>query len=362
MTSEITDALFLNRCKVLAEMSDSRVYPNPRVGSVIVYKGKIIGEGFHRMPGTAHAEVLAVASVKDKSLLSASTIYVNLEPCNHFGKTPPCTNLILDNKIPEVVIGSLDPNPQVAGSGVKRLRARGLTVRIAEDPTEYHDLNKVFFTNQLKKRAFILLKWAESADNFIATFDEEGKAIPTPISGSQSLRLAHKLRAKHQAIMIAKNTALIDNPRLNTRLYPGRTPIRIILDRRMELPQSLGIFQDGLETVILNEKEDKQERAVSWVKTENLHDLNKLSAELLERLGICSVLVEGGSNLLQQYIDQQAYDEIWRVEAEKTLQKGVSGPKIPQHINFEQSRLDRKDQLFYYRAYQDIFSPIAPNT
>ena len=362
MIQEKADALFLNRCKELAEMSDSRVYPNPRVGSVIVHKGRIIGEGFHRMPGTAHAEVAAVASVRDTSLLSQATIYVNLEPCNHFGKTPPCTKLILNHKIPEVVIGSLDPNPQVAGSGVKRLREHGVKVRIAEDPTEYHDLNKVFFTNQLKKRAFILLKWAESADNFIATFDERGNSIPTPISGSQSLRLAHKLRAKHQAIMIAKNTALIDNPRLNTRLYPGRTPIRIILDRRMELPLSLGIFQDGLDTVILNEKEDKTEGAVRWVKTENLHDLNKLSAELLERLGICSVLVEGGSNLLQQYIDQQAYDEIWRVEAEKTLNEGIAGPKIPAQINFEQSRLDRKDQLFYYRAYQDIFRPIAPNT
>ncbi|MDW3648790.1 MAG: bifunctional diaminohydroxyphosphoribosylaminopyrimidine deaminase/5-amino-6-(5-phosphoribosylamino)uracil reductase RibD [Bacteroidia bacterium] len=362
MTSEITDALFLNRCKELAEMSDSRVYPNPRVGSVIVHEGKIIGEGFHRMPGSAHAEVAAVASVKDKSLLPSSTIYVNLEPCNHFGKTPPCTHLILEHKIPEVVIGSLDPNPQVAGSGVQRLKEHGLKVRVAEDPGEFHDLNKVFFTNQLKKRAFILLKWAESSDNFIATFNEEGKAIPTPISGSQSLRLAHKLRAKHHAIMIAKNTALIDNPRLNTRLYPGRTPIRIILDRNMELPRSLGIFQDGLETLILNEKENTSEGAVRWIKTDKLGDLNKLSGELLERLGICSVLVEGGSNLLQQYIDQAAYDEIWRVEAEKTLLQGISGPKIPAQINFEQGRLDRKDQLFYYRAYQDIFSPIAPNT
>ncbi|MEL6255174.1 MAG: bifunctional diaminohydroxyphosphoribosylaminopyrimidine deaminase/5-amino-6-(5-phosphoribosylamino)uracil reductase RibD, partial [Bacteroidota bacterium] len=291
MLLEKADALFLNRCKELAEMSDSGVYPNPRVGAVIVHNGKIIGEGFHRKPGTAHAEVLAVASVKDKSLLSSSTMYVNLEPCNHYGKTPPCTLLILDNKIPEVVIGSFDPNPKVAGGGVKRLRKHGVRVEVAQDPLEYHDLNKVFFTNQLKKRAFILLKWAASADNFIATFDEAGKAIPTPISGSQSLRLAHKLRAKHHAIMVGKNTALIDNPRLNTRLFPGKTPIRIVLDRRMELPKSLGIFQDGSETLILNEKQDKTEGTVRWVKTENLHDLNALSAELYTRLGICSILV-----------------------------------------------------------------------
>jgi len=345
-----TDTYYLERCKQLANIADSRVFPNPKVGSVIVHQGKIIGEGFHKMPGTGHGEVVAVASVADKSLLPSACMYVNLEPCNHYGKTPPCTELILKHKIPRVVIGSLDPNPQVAGSGVKRLRSHGVEVLLAENPSSFLALNRVFFVNQLYKRAFIVLKWAESADNFIATFDSKGKAIPTPISGSQSIRLAHKLRAQHHAIMIGRNTAVVDNPRLNTRLFPGNTPLRIVLDKSLRLPRSLRIFQDGLPSLILNTKKHETQGSVQYYIPRQFVDLEELGKELYQELGICSILVEGGSDLLQQYIDQRAYDEIWRVEAQKKLYKGVKGPTISKNLIFEQKNLDSEDQLFLHKG------------
>lgn len=341
-----TDDYFLQRCRQLALIADSQVYPNPKVGSVIVHDGKIIGEGFHSKPGKAHGEVAAVAAVTDKSKLSDASLYVNLEPCNHFGKTPPCTDLILRHKIPRVFIGCLDPNPKVAGRGAQRLRDHGVAVHISPRQQDFKQLNRVFFTNQIHKRTFVVLKWAESSDNFIATFDASGKAIPTPISSSQSLRLAHKLRARHHAIMVGRNTAAIDNPKLNTRLFPGSDPIRIVLDRSLRLSADLNIFQDQQASLILNTQQSKLQGKTRYFVPSQFEDLKQLRQELYQRLGVCSLLVEGGSDLLQQFIDQQAFDEIWRVEAEKTLQKGVSGPLLPKNLVFTQKTLDKEDQLF----------------
>lgn len=344
------DAYFLNRCKELATIADSHVFPNPKVGSLIVHEGKIIGEGFHKKPGTAHGEVAAVATVENKALLSSSSLYVNLEPCNHYGKTPPCTDLILQHRIPRVVIGSLDPNPKVAGSGVAKLREHGVTVLLSENPQPFVELNRVFFFNQVYNRAFIILKWAESSDNFIATYSQEGQPIPTRISGHQSMRLAHKLRAENQAIMVGRNTAAVDNPRLNTRLFPGETPLRIILDKSLKLSTDLNIFQGKYPSLILNEKKHEQKGSLRFYKPRQFSNLKMLSEELYQELGICSILVEGGSSLLQQYVDQQAYEEIYRVEAQKKLFKGVSGPKLSKDLVFAHKSLDREDQLFHHKG------------
>ncbi|MEM6803196.1 MAG: bifunctional diaminohydroxyphosphoribosylaminopyrimidine deaminase/5-amino-6-(5-phosphoribosylamino)uracil reductase RibD [Bacteroidota bacterium] len=361
MEDKHKDVHYLARCNQLAAITDAQVYPNPRVGALIVYEDKIIGEGFHRKAGLAHAEVLAVASVKDKSLLSKSTMYVSLEPCNHYGRTPPCTEMIIRNKIPRVVIGSLDPNPKVAGGGVARLRKAGVEVIGGKNVHDCIQLNKAFFVNQVYKKAFILLKWAESSDHFMAKLDENGKGVPTPISASHSLLLVHKLRSQHHAIMIGKNTALNDNPQLNTRRYPGQDPIRIIFDRSLSLPQHLNIFQDGRPSIILNEIKSEQIGPLQYHKTPNLGNLSKLSEELYRELGICSVLVEGGSNLLQQFIEQEVYDEIWRVEAKKKLFKGISGPALPKNLSYEHKILDKFDSLFYTRgkSYLDLFENSA---
>lgn len=361
MEDKFKDAYYLARCNQLASITDAKVYPNPRVGSVIVYEDKIIGEGFHLKAGNPHAEVMAVKSVKDKSLLTKSTLYVNLEPCNHFGRTPPCTELILKHKIPRVVIGSLDPNRKVAGAGVARLKEAGIEVIGGKDVNGCIQLNKVFFVNQAYRKPFILLKWAESSDRFMAQLDEQGKGIPTPISASQSLLLVHKLRSQHHAIMIGKNTALSDNPRLNTRRFPGKDPIRIIFDRTLSLPQNLNIFQDGRPSIILNEVKTEKRGAVHFHKTPYLDNLFTLSKELYQDLGICSVLVEGGSNLLQQFIDQQAYDEIWRVEAKKKIGIGISGPILPKNLSFEYKALDEFDSLYYTQGkmFRNLFENSA---
>jgi diaminohydroxyphosphoribosylaminopyrimidine deaminase/5-amino-6-(5-phosphoribosylamino)uracil reductase len=238
---------FLFRTIELAAMADSRTFPNPKVGAVVVYDGKIIGEGYHQQAGGAHAEVHAIDAVRDKGLLPFSTLYVSLEPCNHHGKTPPCTDYILHHKIPKVVIGISDSNPMVAGTGIARLRAAGVEV-IEHSITEpFWALNEIFFTNQSEQRPYIHLKWAESRDGFIAPLP----AATFPITGMAANMLSHQLRAHHHAIMVGTNTAAIDNPRLDVRYAYGKSPLRIVWDTKGRLPRSLHLFQDGKPTLVI---------------------------------------------------------------------------------------------------------------
>lgn len=340
---------YLHRCLQLARLGVQGAFPNPHVGAVIVYHGPnsvkgsseqsvIIGEGYHKQYGSAHAEVMAVASVEDKSLLKDSTIYVSLEPCSYHGNTPPCTDLILTHKIPRVVIGCLDPNPQVAGSGVKRLRAQGVEVTFADDPSPFIDLNRRFFVNHYYKRPYITLKWAESQDGYIGGRDSEGTPTQVAITGSKVKAFVHRMRASHHAIMVGKTTAAIDDPSLTNRLYPGGNPTRIILDRKGVLPPSLRVFTDAqAPTIVLSEKETKS--AFPHVKRHVMvpwpAPIEEILAFLYTDLRISSVLIEGGANLLQQVLDAGCYDEVVRLQGKGEIGQGVAGPVLPRDYAFD---------------------------
>lgn len=318
---------FLQRCLDLARLPGAVVEPNPRVGAVVVHNGRIIGEGFHRQHGGPHAEVEAVNSVKNLSLLSESTLYVSLEPCNHFGKTPPCTSLILENRIPKVVIGSLDPNPQMAGNSVELLRKSGVEVIVNPDPAPFISLNQHFWLNQEKRRPFITLKWAESKDGFIAGTNDSGSSIQTTISAPAVSRFVHQLRAQHQAILVGQNTVRIDNPSLTTRRWPGPDPVRIIMDPEASLPMSMKVFASARTIVLNGLKEDKG----SELRYMNI--ANQTLPEILQRLyeeeSIGSILVEGGAYTHEKFLKTGAWDECYQNIGAALLGKGVKAPTLP---------------------------------
>ena len=253
---EEEDIKFIRRCLDIAVKAEGSTAPNPMVGSVIVYKGKIIGEGYHRKYGEHHAEVNAINSVKDKSLLDKSTIYVSLEPCSHYGKTPPCASLIVSMGIPNVVIGTKDTASHVSGKGIKILKDAGCNVTLGVLEKECKELNKRFFTFHEKNRPYIILKWAQTKDGFIDVIrNEVSPAQPTWITNNLSKALVHKWRSEEQSILIGTNTARIDNPSLTTRNWKGKNPLRIVLDRTLELDHQLNLFNISAETLIIADKE-----------------------------------------------------------------------------------------------------------
>ena len=267
-------------------------------------------------------------SIENKEWLKESTLYVSLEPCDYHGKTPPCTDLILSCGIPRVVVGCQDPHPRVAGSGLERLKKAGVEVIMAEDAQPFEDLIKVFRTNQLEKRPYVVLKWAESKDGFIAGLDEEGNPTQVAITGKPAKEFVHQLRAYHHSIMVGKNTASVDNPKLTTRSYPGHSPIRIVWDKSLELNKELHLFQDGGPTLILTEIPKTASSSHSYYTPNQWQDIDSLVKGLYRDRGICSILVEGGAQLLQQFIDQGVYDEVYRLVGDKILGKGVKAPDI----------------------------------
>lgn len=244
------DSLYMRRCLQLAAMAEGHTSPNPMVGAVVVYDGRIIGEGYHRCCGEAHAEVNAIASVRDKSLLSRSTLYVSLEPCSHFGKTPPCCDLVISCGIPRVVVGCLDPFPQVAGRGVARLREHGVEVTVGVLEDECRRLNRVFMTFQLKARPYILLKWAQSADGFM-DYNRQSEELPARLSDDITRVWVHRLRAVSDAILVGTNTVLKDNPSLTVRYWSGRNPLRVTIDRHGRIPLDAHILDGSVPTLLL---------------------------------------------------------------------------------------------------------------
>jgi diaminohydroxyphosphoribosylaminopyrimidine deaminase / 5-amino-6-(5-phosphoribosylamino)uracil reductase len=318
---------FLQRCIEIARGAGAAVEPNPRVGAVVVWNGKIIGEGAHEFYGGPHAEVNAIRSVKDNALLKESTLYVSLEPCNHHGKTPPCTELILEMGIPKVVIGGVDPNPQMSGNSIDYLRSKGVEVDVLADQSAFIELNRHFWINQQQQRPYVVLKWAESADGLISGTDAAGKPEPRAISCPEVNRHFHWLRHDLQAIWIGKNTALVDNPSLTTRLWPGRNPVRIVFDRDLTLPSSLKIFQGG-PTIVINGQKETQEGNVHFWKVDETQNLPKLLSRMYQDLKIGSILVEGGQNLSQQFLDLGLWDEIYRAISPQKFGLGVAAPKL----------------------------------
>ncbi|MEO0895443.1 MAG: bifunctional diaminohydroxyphosphoribosylaminopyrimidine deaminase/5-amino-6-(5-phosphoribosylamino)uracil reductase RibD [Bacteroidota bacterium] len=341
---DLSDHSYLYRCIELARKARRDVYPNPYVGAVIVHEGKIIGEGFHQKSGEGHAEVNAIHSVKDKKLLPFSTIYVSLEPCSHYGKTPPCSQLILNYRIPRVVIGVKDPNPKVDGGGISLLRDRGVEVEIAEDPWPFIELNKVFWTNQLKKRPFVVLKWAESKDGFLAGLDEKGNPFPVKITDKTQNRLVHHLRAYHHSILVGRRTASIDNPSLTTRHFPGRSPLRLVFDPKLMLAEDLNIFTDGRDTIIVNEKKSADEGVMKYAQLDVRNGLEAALSSLYKDHGICSILVEGGKETLEAFIDQGIYDEVYVFKGKDEIGDGLPSPS-------HQLQLDSMNQEYSFGSF-----------
>lgn len=348
MTHLQTDQHFMARCLKLASQAIGHTYPNPMVGSVIVYQGKIIGEGYHCKAGEPHAEVNAIRSVKDESLLSQSTLYVNLEPCAHFGKTPPCSLLIIDKKIPRVVIGCVDSFSEVAGKGIEMLRKAGIEVTTGILEAESRWLNRRFFTFHEQKRPYIILKWAQTLDGFIdidRTANQPQQ--PTWITNNYARRAVHRLRAQEQAIMVGTNTALKDNPSLTVRDWSGANPVRVVLDRIGKLPKSLALFNSEAPTWVITEQNNNSTNNISY-KTLRFDD--SLIPAILNQLylsGIQSVIIEGGQTLLQSFINKGLWDEAWLFTGNKFFGNGVKAPI------FQGLQIDHKhfgdSNLFIYR-------------
>ena len=330
---------YIKRCIELAKNGLGTTYPNPLVGSVIVYNDEIIGEGWHQKAGEPHAEVNAINSVKDKSLLSKATIYVSLEPCSHFGKTPPCCDLIIAKKIPNVVIGTIDPFAKVAGNGIKRLLEAGkkVTVGILED--ECNELNKRFFTFHNKKRPYIIVKWAESQDGFIAPISKD-KQEPVWLTNLFSRQLVHKWRSEEQAILVGTKTVIDDNPSLTTRDWAGNNPIRIVLDQNNRISKESHIFDNQAKTISITK---------SYINFNN-NLASKIATYLFEN-NIQSVIIEGGSKTLQTFIDANIWDEARVFKSNVTLNEGVKAPKI----EFKKATRNEilKDELLIFFNYDN---------
>jgi len=342
---------YIQRCIELAKNGLGSTYPNPLVGSVIVFEGKIIGEGWHQKAGEPHAEVNAIKSVKNKELLSKSTIYVSLEPCSHFGKTPPCADLIIEKKIPNIVIGCLDSNEKISGRGIKKLLEAGRNVTIGVLEDECKELNKRFFTFHEKKRPFIILKWAESADGFMAPLNKETKK-PVWISNEYSRQLAHKWRSEEQAILVGTTTVLDDNPKLDTRDWYGKNPTRIILDRSGKIDSSFAVFDESIKTIVITEKKNTQ-------STDNLifkncifdSELAQTICKIVVEHNLQSLIIEGGSQTIQSFLDSNLWDEARIFRGQSNLTTGILAPKIDAHFEIKQSIIN--DELVILSAYDN---------
>jgi diaminohydroxyphosphoribosylaminopyrimidine deaminase/5-amino-6-(5-phosphoribosylamino)uracil reductase len=336
----------MKRCIQLAKNGLGTTYPNPMVGSVLVHNNAIIGEGWHYQAGQPHAEVNAVNTVRDTALFSEATIYVSLEPCSHYGKTPPCADLIIEKGIKKVVIGTTDPNPKVAGQGIKKLMEAGCDVTVGILETECNELNKRFFTVQQKKRPFIILKWAHTADGFIAP-KTKTEQKPVWITNEFSRQLAHKLRAKEQAILVGTTTANVDNPSLTSRDWFGNNPLRVILDRKNSLDEDLAIYNKEAATLILTEIPRESKENIAYELLNFNENIVSQICDILYKLGIQSVLVEGGAKTLQAFIDGNLWDEALVFEGTSIFNEGVKAPvfsgRLVKQININD------DVLFHYK-------------
>lgn len=319
---------YMRRCLELAKNGLPAAMPNPSVGAVIVFENTIIGEGFTATYGGSHAEVNAVNSVKDKSLLKKATIYVSLEPCFHFGKTPPCCDLIIDNQMPNVVIGTVDPNIKVAGNGIKKLIEAGKNVIVGVLEKECVESNKRFFTFHQKERPYIILKWAESQDGFIAPLTKSEQK-PVWISNEFSRQLVHKWRSEEQAILVGTQTVIEDNPRLDVRNWTGKNPVRIILDKNNRIYKSSHIFDNQVKTIVLTKSINKNEKENYIFEVLNFEqNLAQQILQVMYKHQIQSVIIEGGRQTLQTFIDENLWDEARIFKGDTILKTGIKAPNI----------------------------------
>ncbi len=340
----------MRRCIELAQKGLGLSRPNPSVGCVIVWQGQLIGEGFTSAYGGAHAEVNAIRAVADKSLLSQATLYVTLEPCAHFGKTPPCADLIVKHAIPNVVVGCLDTNVEVAGKGVQRLLAAGCDVVVGVLEQECREQHRRFFTFQNLQRPYIVLKWAETLDGFIAPESKDGRR-PVWISNVESQQLVHKWRAEEQAILVGTQTVIADNPKLTLRTWSGNNPLRVVLDRSMRIPEDFEVLDDSTPTGVLvdvtSKKMPKDQKHTRYFKIDFSQELASQICEVLFRLKVQSVFVEGGRQTLQTFVDAGLWDEARVFVGSQTFGSGVEAPKLGAAV-FEKHQI-KDTQLHLYR-------------
>lgn len=336
------DLRFMKRCLELASLGRYSVAPNPMVGSVIVHQAKIIGEGYHYQAGSAHAEVNAIASVKDPNLLKDSTLYVSLEPCSHHGRTPPCSDLIIEKGIPEVVIATRDYHSLVHGKGIAKLKKAGVKVREGVLEKEAQFLNRKFFTFHQKQRPYITLKWAQSQDAIIDPSRASKQKGVQWISAPSSQVFSHQLRAEHQAILVGRNTVATDDPSLDTRAFAGADPLRLILDPHYKLGSEHMVFRDGHYRRFSLQAQGENDLTL----TEDENVIDQIITHCYA-LGIQSLLVEGGAKTLQSFIDHGSWDEAFVLEAPFALETGLAAPQLnPQ--NYQSYPLGR-DRLKHYR-------------
>ncbi len=320
----------MQRCIELAQKGLGNVAPNPLVGAVIVHNDTIIGEGYHQEFGKAHAEINAINSVKDKGLLKESCIYVSLEPCSHYGKTPPCADAILIHGFKEVIIGTIDPFEKVAGKGIEKLKAAEINVTTSVLENECWFMNRRFMVFQTYKRPYIILKFAQSKDGFIDILPEEkqlGKI--NYISSPESLKLVHKWRSEESAIMVGTNTVISDNPELTCRLYPGKNPIRITLDKNLRIPDQSKILNSNAPTFIYNSLKTDQINNVERIQLEWDENVLKSILNDLYKRGIQSLIIEGGLQLLEYCIKEKLWDEARIFTSDKELINGIKAPDFP---------------------------------
>jgi diaminohydroxyphosphoribosylaminopyrimidine deaminase/5-amino-6-(5-phosphoribosylamino)uracil reductase len=344
----VRDNIYMQRCLELAKMGKGHTQSNPMVGSVIVYNDKIIGEGYHQEYGKPHAEVNAINSVKKKQILEKATIYVNLEPCSHHGKTPPCSDLIIKNKIPRVVIGASDTNEKVGGKGIKRLRNAGIDVKVGVIENECRELNKRFYTFHEQQRPYIILKWAQTADGFIdKKRNPAGEAHVNWITSKTSRMLVHKWRSEEMAIMVGKNTIIKDNPSLTVRDWQGNHPTRIVIDKNLELSSDLAIFSSSAKVLVFNYQKEEILNNIAYIKLEYQDNNLKEILGILHKKGIVSLFVEGGAKLIQSFIDNELWDEARVFVGDKNFVEGVKAPELNKEFVTQQSI--GNDRLFVYQ-------------
>ena len=322
--------IYMRRCLELAQLGLGNVSPNPMVGAVIVHNDNIIGEGYHQKYGGPHAEVNAINQVINNfsnyaELLRQSTIYVSLEPCAHYGKTPPCADLIIKHQVPKVVVGCRDPFEQVNGKGIEKLQAAGIEVISGILEEECKWLNRRFFTRVQKHRPYIILKWAQTADGFFAPADSSQLWI----TGLESRKLVHQWRGEEDAILVGTNTAAIDNPQLNVRYGMGKLPKRIVIDRKLKLSKHLHVFDQSVETLVFNEIKTEFDGKIKYI---GLEDFERFVPQyILYQLylqDIQSVIIEGGAKTLNSFIDAGLWDEARIFTGETVLNNGIKAPEV----------------------------------
>jgi len=360
MSDREIDRFFMKRCLQLAANGKATCSPNPMVGAIVVHKGRIIGEGWHRKSGEPHAEPNAIHSVKDQSLLKESTLYVNLEPCSHYGKTPPCADLIIEKGIPRVVVGCLDPFPEVRGKGIARLQAAGVDVTLGVEEAACLNINKHFIVFHKQKRPYIILKWAQTADGFMDINRQPGDLneslkISTPFTQA----LVHKLRSESDAILVGTNTAILDNPSLTVRAWSGKHPVRAVLDRKQILPESSVLLDGSISTLAFTEGPTRKEGAVSWIHLDFSQDVIKQLLDELYKRQIQTLLVEGGAILHASFLRIGAWDEIHVETSSQVVGAGVAVPDLTdiayssqETINYDTGSIGRKVQIFH--SVEDI--------